>query len=131
MADATVTFVQIQTPRFVTGGEQVGQDEFIAEFKVQVDTAGCYAIMPKLRAYTRLPNPPFLDTDADVAYVRGAQLDCYCFKAKETKTFYVTGHGEPPKDSKALAPQGSPAIRLKDLAGHWPKSDFPLNNLEL
>src|SRR5260370_28678847 len=102
MADAEITFVKIQTPGNVTGGGEIRQDEFLAVFKVKVTAPGCYAIVPSLRSYSRLPSLPFFDTDTDVGYVGGALIDCYCFKANEEKTFYVTGQGKPPGESKPL-----------------------------
>ncbi|HZF40451.1 MAG TPA: hypothetical protein VE715_16625 [Blastocatellia bacterium] len=132
MADAFVTFPnnpQLTTPGNVTGGGAIGKDEFLAEFKVRVVNAGCYAIIPTLRSYSRLPSFP-LDTDSDVAYVRGAKLHCYCFKAQEEKTFYVTGDGAAPP-GKELKPNDPNAKPLDDLQGKWPKSDLPFNNLEL
>jgi hypothetical protein len=133
MADAFITFPnnpQLTTPGNVKGGGAIGKDEFLAEFKVKVVYAGCYAIIPTLRSYSRIPSLPFFDTDSDVAYVRGAKLKCYCFRAQEEKTFYVTGNGAAPP-GKELKPSNPNAIRLDDLQGEWPKSDLPLNNLEL
>ena len=132
MADAFVTFIEpIKTPGNVTGGGPIGQDEFLAEFKVRVVAPGCYTILPTLRAYTRLPSVPLFDTDADVGYVHGATVKCYCFKGQEEKTFWVTGQGAPQNDRKALQPKNAKAIPLEKLAGTWPKKDFPFGNLEL
>jgi hypothetical protein len=133
MAEAIITFPndpQLTTPGKVKGGGPIGKDEFLAEFKVKVTDAGCYAIIPTLRSYSRLPSLPLFDTDSDVAYVRGAKLPCYCFRAKEEKTFYVTGNGAAPQ-GKEQKPSDRNAIKLDDLQGEWPKSDFPFNNLEL
>jgi hypothetical protein len=131
MADAWVTFGKIHTPGKPTGGGPIRQDEFLAEFKVRVAAPGCYAIVPTLRSYSRLPSLPFFDTDTDVGYVGGAQIDCYCFRGQEEKTFYVTGQGARPDDAKPLKPDNPQATKLKSLEGHWPKSDFPFDNLEL
>ena len=133
MADAFISFPnspQITTPGNVKGGGNIGKDEFLAEFKVKVVYAGCYAIIPTLRSYSRLPSFPLFDTDSDVAYVRGAKLKCYCFQAQEERIFYVTGDGAAPP-GKELKPSDPSAIRLDDLQGAWPKSDLPFNNLEL
>jgi len=131
MPDATVTFGKINTPGNVTADGPLRRDEFLAEFKVKVTAAGCYALVPTLRSYSRLPSTPFFDTDTDVGYVGGALIDCYCFKAHEEKTFYVTAHGTPPNDAKLPEPDDPKAIKLRSLEGHWPKSDFPFDNLEL
>jgi hypothetical protein len=126
-----VSFTKIQTPGHVTGGGAIGEDEFLAEFKVKLDKAGCYAMLVKLRAYTRLPNLPFFDTDQDVAYPRGATVKCHCFKAVEERSFYVTGNGTAPKGKEPLKPEDAHAEALEPLQGAWPKSDWPFNNLEL
>ena len=129
MADATITFDPgaIHTPGNVTGGGPIREDEFQAVFKVTVYEAGCYAIRPTLRAYTRIPIVP----DTDVGYVGGALIKCYCFAANEEQTFYVRGHGSPPADAEIPPVPGGRATRLRDLEGTWPKRDFPFDNLEL
>ncbi len=115
MADAEITFVKIQTPGNVTGGGEIRQDEFLAVFKVKVTAPGCYAIVPSLRSYSRLPSLPFFDTDTDVGYVGGALIDCYCFKANEEKTFYVTGQGKPPGEASLSKPMTHPRQNSKVL----------------
>jgi hypothetical protein len=123
MADAFVTFVNLETPDGVSKNTPVKSNQFSVEFKVRVVHAGCYATSVKLWRYSRLPG-----ANRVVASDESSRLQCYCFKGQQERTFFVSADGT---SQNPLSPTDPNVTKLSPLTGTWPPYDLPTDTMEL